>query len=126
MKKIFFSFLALVFAAMGVNAQKTIHDPDVVKVDVKNFHAINVSNAFNVYISQGNDEAVAVSASEEKYREKIKTTVEGGVLKIWYENDGPNIVWTDDIYHNVKKLKNIQTEKNELSRDFLCGSKFLK
>ena len=88
MKKIIFSFLVMLLAAFGVNAQKTIHDPNAVKVDVKNFHAINVSNAFNVYISQSNDEAVAISASEEKYRGNIKVEVENGVLRIYYDKNG--------------------------------------
>ena len=69
-------------------AQKTIHDPDAVQVDVKSFHAINVSSSFDVYISQGNDEAVAVSASDEKYRENIMVEVENGVLKIYYDKKG--------------------------------------
>ena len=88
MKKIIFSLLVLSFAASAVNAQKTFNDPDAVKVDVKSFHAINVSNAFNVYISQGNEDAVAVSASDEKFRENIKVEVEKGVLKIYYEKKG--------------------------------------
>lgn len=88
MKKIIFSFLVMLLAAFGVNAQKTIHDPNAVQVDVKNFHAINVSSSFNVYISQGNDEAVAVSASDEKYRDNIIVEVENGVLKIYYDKKG--------------------------------------
>ena len=78
----------MLLAAFGVNAQKTIHDPNAVQVDVKNFHAINVSSSFNVYISQGNDEAVAVSASDEKYRDNIIVEVENGVLKIHYDKKG--------------------------------------
>ena len=63
-----------------------INDPNAVKVDVKGFHAINVSNAFDVYLTQGNDEAVAVSASEQKFRDRIKVEVKDGVLHIRYED----------------------------------------
>ena len=46
-------------------------------------------------MSQG-DESVAVSASETKHRDRIKTEVKDGVLKIWYEhnsNSNINIDW---------------------------------
>ena len=61
------------------------------------------------------------------FKLNLFSNLENGITElIHYFKKNPNIVWTDEIYHNVKKLKNIQTEKNELSRDFLCGSKFLK
>jgi len=82
MKKLFVLTLGLIAFSF---LQAQINDPNAVKVDVNNFHAINVSNAFNVYISQGNEDAVAISASEEKYRQDIKVEVENGVLKIYYD-----------------------------------------
>ena len=85
MKK-FLMMLGLLGGLKGV-AQEKMNDPNVEKRDVKSFHAIKISNAFDVYINQGNEEAVAVSASELQYRDHIKTTVENGVLKIWFENE---------------------------------------
>ena len=84
MKKVF-GFIIAVFASAVIYAQH--NDPNAVKVDVKSFHAISVSNAFDVYITQGNEEAVAVSASEEKYRDDIQVEVENGVLKISYKKN---------------------------------------
>jgi len=46
--------------------------------------AIQVSHAINLYLTQSNEEAVAVSAKDTKYRERIRTEVKDGVLKIWY------------------------------------------
>jgi hypothetical protein len=46
--------------------------------------AIEVGGGIDLYLSQG-DEAVAVSASETKFRDKIITEVVNGVLKIRYE-----------------------------------------
>ena len=66
--------------------EKEINDPNAIKVDVKVFHAINISNAFDVYLTQGKEEAVAVSASEQKFRDRIKVEVKDGVLHIRYEN----------------------------------------
>ena len=63
-----------------------INDANAIKVDVKDFYAINVSNAFDVYLTQGNDDAVAVSASEQKFRDRIKVEVKDNVLYIRYEN----------------------------------------
>ena len=46
-----------------------------------------MSNAFEVYISQGNEDAVAISASSAEYKEKIITEVKNGVLIIRFDND---------------------------------------
>jgi hypothetical protein len=55
---------------------------------VKGFHGINVSNAIDVYLSQGDQETVAVSAAEIKWRDRIRTEVVDGILKIWLDNKG--------------------------------------
>jgi hypothetical protein len=78
--------LSLCFVSGLAMAQKTIYDPNAVVRDAKGYNAINVSGGIDLYISYG-DEAIAVSASETKYRDKIKTTVENGVLKIWYDDN---------------------------------------
>ena len=87
MKKLLFILSLFVFS-VSAQAQLTINDPNAQVREAKNFHAISVSNAFDVFISQGNEEAVAVSASEQKYRDEIKVEVENGVLKIGVKNEG--------------------------------------
>lgn len=83
-------FVIIVSAAF---AQKVISDPNVEKRNVSGYHAISVSGGIDLYLSQGG-ESVAVSASETKYRDRIKTEVKDGVLKIWYEtNSNINIEW---------------------------------
>lgn len=69
-------------------AQKTIKDENAQVRDVKSFHGINVGHAFDIYLSQGNEEAVAVSASEEKYRDMITVEVKNGILYIGLEKQG--------------------------------------
>jgi len=99
MKKLLF-FVVSVFLAGSVFAQKTvINDPNAEIRNVKGFHAMQVSHAINLYLTQSNEEAVAVSAKDTKYRERIRTEVKDGVLKIWYDNDG----WKWD--NGNKKLK---------------------
>lgn len=85
MKKILLSIFAItaMFTSM---AQKTINDANAEKRNVSGFHAIQVGGGIDLYLTQG-EEAVAVSASETKFRDKIKTEVVNGVLKIRYEYD---------------------------------------
>jgi len=85
MKQVFLSISLLLFSAATIFAQKQINDANAETREAKSFTAISVSNAFDVYLTQGNEEAVAVSASEQKYKEKIKVEVKDGVLKISYD-----------------------------------------
>lgn len=88
MKKILFPFLLLIAFSTAGFAQKTINDPNAELRDAKNFQAIELSSAFDVYLTQSNEESVAVSASEPKYRDNITVEVRGGVLIIRYDNKG--------------------------------------
>ena len=98
MKKLLFSLLVTGLITT-VSAQKTINDPNAEKRNVSGFHAIEVGGGIDLYLSQG-EEAVAVSASKNEYRAKIKTEVKGGVLKIWYEwNSNLKFDWSN---HKLK------------------------
>jgi len=66
---------------------QTINDANAEPRNLSGFHAIKISNAFTVYISQGNEDAVAISASKAEYRDKIITKVENGVLIIRFDDD---------------------------------------
>jgi hypothetical protein len=86
-------------------AQKTIYDANAVLREGKGYDAIEVSDGIDLYISYG-EEAIAVSASETKYRDKIKTVIQNGVLKISYDDKG--ISWNTKrnlkAYVSFKKL----------------------
>ena len=81
--------LLFLFAIICIqsNAQTVINDKNVQVRDVSSFSAIKVSGGIDVYLSQSNESAVAVSASDESYRDNIKTEVENGVLNIYYDNN---------------------------------------
>jgi hypothetical protein len=66
---------------VALNAQ-TINDPNAVVREAKNFHGISVSDAFDVYLTQANEEAVAVSAAETRDRDKITVEVKDGILHV--------------------------------------------
>src|SRR5258706_7862012 len=91
MKKIV-SLVILATSFSAAIAQKTVNDPNAKKRNVSGYHAIEVSGGIDLYLSQG-EEAVAVSASETKYRDRIKTEVKNGVLKIWYDHNNFTVDW---------------------------------
>lgn len=99
MKKLFF-LSALALITFFASAQKVINDPNAQVRNVQSFTGISVSGGIDLYLSAGN-EAVAVSGAKPEYIDRIKTEVEGGVLKIWFETkSGININWNSD-----RKLK---------------------
>ena len=97
MKKLSFLLVGLLIGA-GLYAQQ-VNDPNAEVRQAKGYHGINVSNAFDVYLSQSSEEAVAVSAAETKHREKITVNVKDGILYIGYDNDSKS--WSS----GNKKLK---------------------
>lgn len=98
MKKLFSVLILLMIVSFGI-AQKIMNDPNAEKRNAGGFHAIEVSGGIDLYLSQGN-EALAVSASKTEYRDRIKTEVVNGVLKIWFEwKNGIRVDW------NNRKLK---------------------
>lgn len=92
--------VALLFSIVAIG-QKQINDPNAEARLVKGFHAIKVSTGIQLILMQGTTEAVAVSATTEEHRDNIRTVVENGVLKIYYENDS----WKFWKYSENKKLK---------------------
>lgn len=82
MKKLLFIVVASAFCTI-LQAQK-INDANAEKRNVSGYHAVEVSGGIDLYLSEG-EESVAISASETKHRDRIKTEVKNGVLKIWYE-----------------------------------------
>jgi hypothetical protein len=86
MKKIVLSFLLFGSVAVPYAQIKEVNDPNAEVRNVKGFHAIKVSHAIDLFLSQSDREVVAVSASTDEYTNRIKTEVENGVLNIWYDN----------------------------------------
>lgn len=83
MNKILLLAVLVILCSNG-RAQKTIHDANVVVRPVSAFHSIEVSGGIDLYLSSGN-EALAVSASDKDTRDRIKTEVKDGVLKIYLD-----------------------------------------
>jgi len=138
MKKIL--LFASLLVNFGLSAQKTIHDANAVTRSAKGFHAIEISDGVDLYLTQSSDEAVAVSASSNEYRDRIRVEVINGVLKIYYEsrsswgiNFGNRKLKAYVAVKNLDKLTAsggadvyIENELNsaQLSMDFSGGSDF--
>ena len=74
------------------------------------FSKIKISGPLKVYLSQANDESIAISASEEKFKIIIKTIVKNNTLHIYLEGD--NKLWRKNInpkvYVSFKQLTNLE------------------
>lgn len=87
MKKNLFIALFLFFASF-VTAQKTVvNDANAEARQLTgSFSSIKVSDGIDLFLTQSDVEAVAVSASKDKFRDNIKTEVRNNTLYISYES----------------------------------------
>ena len=112
MKKIFFSLLTLL--SVHLFAQDVIvNDANAEKRALSaSFNGIKVSDGIDLMLTQGSEESLAVSASEPKYLEKLKTEIVDGMLNIYYENAG--MIWNSNqkrklnAYVSFKTLEKLQ------------------
>jgi hypothetical protein len=86
MRKQFFLFLLLA-ASVGSFAQTQVNDPNAEARDLKGFHGVSVSSGIQLLLSQGNTEAVAISASQAEHKQYVKTEVKNGILRIYFDNE---------------------------------------
>lgn len=100
MKKLLLSLITLTsFAAFAQDAPAK--DPNATERELSaSFSAISVTDGIDLYLTQGQSESVAVTSSEDKYLVRFKTEVEGGTLKIYYDNKGINFA-----FNEKRKLK---------------------
>jgi Putative auto-transporter adhesin, head GIN domain len=86
MKKLFAGIVAIL-AAVSLQAQDAkYNDPNAEVRNVTGFSGVKVATGIELVLTQGAAEAVAVSAASAEDKANIKTEVENGVLKIYYNN----------------------------------------
>ena len=83
--KYFLSLLLTAFVSYSFG-QTIINDKNVEERNIGDFTGIKVSGGIDVYLSQSNDYALAVSASTQKMREDIVTKIVDGILVISYNS----------------------------------------
>jgi hypothetical protein len=88
MKKVKMLLLMLLSAGFAQAQQTVVNDENVeVRPLSGPFTGIKLSGGMDVYLSQGSEDAVAVSASEDRYRDNVSVEVKDGVLYISYRNE---------------------------------------
>jgi hypothetical protein len=118
MKK--FLLVLAVFVSLSAFSQ-TIHDANAEVRSVSGFKGVNVSSAIDLYLSQGSTDAVAVSASDTRVRDKIITEVKDGILHIYVDNK--LFDWRN--FSGDKKMKAYVTIK-EINRLQVSGASDVK
>src|ERR1700744_1490129 len=88
MKKILVFILGTALAMHSYAQQTIVHDANAELRPVKGYHGVEVSNAIDLYLTQGDQETVAVSARDIKWRDRIRTEVVNGILKIRLDTRG--------------------------------------
>lgn len=88
MKKAIIILSLLLCCSVLLAQNKIVYDANAQVRPISSFHAIEVSTGINLILKQGNSDAVAVSASSAEFISRIKTVVENGKLKIYFDNEG--------------------------------------
>src|SRR4051794_361517 len=101
MKQIFLSLIVLLSLQVYAQNDAVINDANVQKRTLnESFSAISVTDGVELFLTQGNEESIAISASDDKYIERFRTEVSNGTLKIYYDNKGVN--WTGNEKRRLK------------------------
>jgi len=95
------------FMAAAQHVKNVVHDSNAEIRQVGSFNGVTVSGAVNVYISQGSENAVAIS-TEGGENAKIKTEVRDGILRISPESG----TWSFWNWGNERKIKAYVTVKD--------------
>ncbi|HVS98298.1 MAG TPA: head GIN domain-containing protein [Puia sp.] len=88
MRKPLFLFAMLLFGLTGWTQKTIVHDPNAQVRQIKGYHGIEVSDAIDLYLSHGDEETVVVSARDIRWRDRIRTEVEDGILRISLPDHG--------------------------------------
>jgi hypothetical protein len=88
MKKIILLFATAWFGLIAMAQKEIVVDPNAsLRTVAGQFNAIKVSGGIDLFLSQSENMAIAVSAGNENIKEGIKTVIEDGTLKIFYKGE---------------------------------------
>jgi hypothetical protein len=107
MKKIIGLIVLNLLAVVAMSQDLTVVDANASPRQINGFFSkIKVSSAMKVIITQGDNESVVVSASEEKYKEDIITEVKNNTLHIYSDNNG---MWVNKTNRKLKVYVSFKT-----------------
>jgi hypothetical protein len=95
------SLLIVLALGTGLCAQKTVNDPNAQVRSVSGYHGVAVSGSIELFLMQGAEESVVISADDANVRDKVITEVDDGVLRIYLERK--NKIQID--WPNQKKIR---------------------
>lgn len=81
-------FMGVCLLQAGAQEKNIVRDDNVQVRSISGFTGIEVSGAISLYLSQGNEEAVAVSAGSDEDAGRIRTELKNGVLHITPQKSG--------------------------------------
>ena len=84
MKNTVLSIIGLALCTSLV-AQKTVNDPNAQVRSASGYHGVSVSGSVELFLTQGNEESVVISADDTNVRDKVITEVDNGILRIYLE-----------------------------------------
>lgn len=123
MKKLLCFFL-LLNSLVSFAQDVVVNDANAEKRTLSaSFNAIQVSDGIELLITQGNTESVAVSASEQRFLERLRTEVDNGTLKIYYDNK--TMIWNGNEKRKLRayvSFKNIESLKASSGSDVKAKS----
>ena len=92
MKQLFVSvmFVAVSLSTQAQTTKNLVYDANAEVRKFSSFSAVEVSGAIDLYLSQGTEEGVAVSAANDEAKRHIKAEVTNGTLHIFFEGKGWN------------------------------------
>ncbi len=106
MKNLFLAACLLI--GLSATAQTKFNDPNAKERKLNAaFTKISVSSGVELFLTQGNENAIAVSVSDAKYNERFITEVVDGTLKIYYENN--NEGWKNSKGRKLKAYVSYKT-----------------
>ncbi|HEU5364140.1 MAG TPA: head GIN domain-containing protein [Hanamia sp.] len=119
------SFLLILFTAFSIESfsQTIINDRNAEVRNVSSFSAIKVSGGIDVYLSQSDDYALAVSASDDKFKDAIKTEVKDGVLNISYNGSAIRFSSNPRLRAYIS-FKTLQSLEGSGACDFMINGNF--
>lgn len=121
MNKLLAIFLLCTSLGAAAQTNKVYNDPKAKeRVLTSDFSAISISSGIQLLLTQSDQVALAVSASEERFEAGIKTEVVKGVLKIYYDAGGMGYRNQTNrkliVYLSVKDIQSIKSSGGAITR----------
>jgi hypothetical protein len=98
---------------------KIVNDPNARLRAVEGFHGVEVSGSIELYISQGSDTKLALSAKDPADIDLIETVVEDGILRIRYKE---NKSWLSNQWNTMGRKFRAYVSSPMIDRLGIVGS----